>query len=149
LNIAHFHRTFHPFQLSKFSIFQEELQLRQKVAERYKIMLLNCSGLTVPIVPDTYLSAWAQYSVLADSEDRRLKLQAKLKASAISTAIYYPKPLHLQTAFSDLELKEGTFPISEELCQAHLQSAYASVFNRHGPEKNCCCDGLDMTMFET
>jgi dTDP-4-amino-4,6-dideoxygalactose transaminase len=100
--------------LSKFSIFQEELQLRQKVAERYKIMLSNKSGLTVPIVPDRYLSAWAQYSVLADSEDQRSKLQANLKAAGIPTAIYYPKPLHLQTAFSDLELKEGTFPISED-----------------------------------
>ena len=100
--------------LTKFSIFPEELQLRQKVAERYNRMLSNISGLTVPIVPDRHLSAWAQYSVIADSEDQRSKLQAKLKAADIPTAIYYPKPLHLQTAFADIGQKEGTFPISED-----------------------------------
>ena len=48
------------------------------------------------------LSAWAQYSVLAKDETHRTELQDKLKEAGIPTAIYYPKPLHLQTAFKSL-----------------------------------------------
>jgi len=41
----------------------------------------------------------------------------RLKAASIPTAIYYPKPLHLQTAFAYLGYKEGDFPISEDYSQ--------------------------------
>jgi dTDP-4-amino-4,6-dideoxygalactose transaminase len=41
-------------------------------------------------------------------------LQERLKAADIPTAIYYPKPLHLQTAFKSLGYKEGDFPVSED-----------------------------------
>ena len=53
-------------------------------------------------------------SILAKDEGHRTQLQAKLKAADIPTAIYYPTPLHLQTAFKDLGYKEGDFPISED-----------------------------------
>jgi len=38
----------------------------------------------------------------------------KLKAAGIPTAIYYPKPLHLQTAFAPLGYAPGAFPVSED-----------------------------------
>ena len=38
----------------------------------------------------------------------------KLKAAGIPTAIYYPKSLHLQTAFANLGYNKGDFPISED-----------------------------------
>jgi dTDP-4-amino-4,6-dideoxygalactose transaminase len=41
-------------------------------------------------------------------------LQAKLKAADIPTAVYYPKPLHLQIAYAPLGYKEGEFAISED-----------------------------------
>ena len=66
------------------------------------------------MVPEQMTSAWAQYSVLAKDEAHRTQLQAKLKVAGIPTAIYYPKPLHLQTAFKSLGYQEGNFPISED-----------------------------------
>jgi len=51
---------------------------------------------------------------LAQDEHHRSDLQKKLKEQDIPTAIYYPKPLHLQTAFNYLYYKEGDFPISED-----------------------------------
>jgi UDP-2-acetamido-2-deoxy-ribo-hexuluronate aminotransferase len=100
--------------ISKFSIFPEEVELRQQVAGRYEQLLGGPKGVTLPSVPAGYKSVWAQYSVLAASEAHRQRLQSGLKETGIPTAVYYPKPLHLQTAFSRLGYREGDFPRSED-----------------------------------
>jgi dTDP-4-amino-4,6-dideoxygalactose transaminase len=99
--------------LAKFEIFPEEVELRQEVAQRYGKLLEACAGLRAPSVPDGYLSVWAQYSLLTESEAHRAALQQKLKEAGIPTAIYYPKPLHQQTAFASLGYGNGDFPVSE------------------------------------
>ena len=100
--------------LAKFDIFPEEIDLRQQVARRYSQLLNQQAEVQAPVVPEKMTSAWAQYSVLARDETHRTQLQAKLKEAGIPTAIYYPKPLHLQTAFKSLGYEEGDFPISED-----------------------------------
>jgi UDP-2-acetamido-2-deoxy-ribo-hexuluronate aminotransferase len=100
--------------LSKFSIFPEEVELRQEVAQRYTKLLSGVGGVTIPRVPAGYKSVWAQYSLLATSDEHRKRLQEGLKQAGVPTAVYYPKPLHLQTAFSRLGYKEGDFPHSED-----------------------------------
>jgi dTDP-4-amino-4,6-dideoxygalactose transaminase len=100
--------------LAKFDIFPEEIELRQEVAQRYTRLLNHQAEVQTPAVFDGMKNAWAQYSVLARDEAHRAKLQERLKAADIPTAIYYPKPLHLQTAFKSLGYKEGDFPISED-----------------------------------
>jgi UDP-2-acetamido-2-deoxy-ribo-hexuluronate aminotransferase len=100
--------------LAKFEIFPEEIELRQKVARKYSQLLNQYADVQTPAVEDEMLSAWAQYSVLAKDETHRTELQDKLKDAGIPTAIYYPKPLHLQTAFKSLGYEEGDFPVSED-----------------------------------
>ena len=100
--------------LAKFDIFPEEIELRQQVARQYTRLLNQQAVVQAPMVPEAMKSAWAQYSVLAKDETHRTQLQSTLKEAGIPTAIYYPKPLHLQTAFKSLGYKEGDFPISED-----------------------------------
>jgi UDP-2-acetamido-2-deoxy-ribo-hexuluronate aminotransferase len=100
--------------LAKFEIFPEEIGLRQQVALRYGRLLSQQTEVQTPAVSKDMISAWAQYSVLASDEAHRSKLQAKLKEAGIPTAIYYPRPLHLQTAFESLGYRAGDFPISED-----------------------------------
>ena len=101
--------------LAKFEIFPDELELRQGVAQHYTELLSDFSlDLSTPHIPSGSRSAWAQYSLLAKDEQIRSNLQAKLKSEGIPTAIYYPAPLHLQTAFEYLGYKESDFPISED-----------------------------------
>jgi dTDP-4-amino-4,6-dideoxygalactose transaminase len=101
--------------LAKFDIFPEEIELRQQVAKRYTAMLNPLANIEIPAIPQGYKSAWAQYSILAAGDKQRTDLQNKLKEADIPTAIYYPKPLHLQSAFSYLGYKKGDFPISEDI----------------------------------
>ena len=66
----------------------------------------------IPLVKPDRTSIWAQYSVLSD---RREELIRHLNSKNIPTAIYYPKPLHLQEAFGFLGYHQGDFPISEQV----------------------------------
>jgi dTDP-4-amino-4,6-dideoxygalactose transaminase len=100
--------------LAKFEIFPEEIALRQKVAAHYSSLLTQNSKLIIQNLSPGYESAWAQYSLLAENEAKRTALMDQLKAAKIPTAIYYPKPLHLQTAFAGLGYELGAFPISED-----------------------------------
>lgn len=100
--------------LAKFDIFPEEVERRQNVAKKYDALLSSHNGVLRPRIFNDIQSVWAQYSILARDEKHRSNLQEALKQQDIPTAIYYPKPLHLQTAFSYLGYKEGDFPVSED-----------------------------------
>ncbi len=100
--------------LAKFSLFEEEVRLRQRVAGRYNELLRSCQSLVKPDVPAGYRSVWAQYSLLARDEAHRDAIMKGLQGKGIPTVIYYPRPLHLQGAFSFLGYREGDFPICEE-----------------------------------
>ena len=94
--------------LAKLEIFAEELALRQAAAERYDALLKG--KVETPRVPADVKSAWAQYAVQSDA---RADLLAKLKAGGVPTAIHYPIPLHLQTAFASLGYEKGSCPVAE------------------------------------
>jgi len=100
--------------IAKFEIFPEEIELRQQIARRYSELLSSHPSLRTPYIPSGTKSVWAQYSVLAKDEKHRSTVQSKLREAGIPTAIYYPKPLHLQTAFAHLGYRKGDFPISED-----------------------------------
>lgn len=94
--------------LAKLEIFDEEIALRNRAAGRYSEQL---SGKFVaPAVKEDRSSVWAQYSLLSEDRDAEL---ARLKELGIPTAIYYPKPLHLQEAFRYLGYSAGDFPVTE------------------------------------
>ena len=101
--------------LEKFSIFPEEVKLRNRVASLYTEGLKN--KVITPFIPDGYTSVWAQYSVLAESENHRREIQGRLKGNNIPTAVYYPRPLYLQTAFKNLGYGDGDFLVSKDISQ--------------------------------
>ncbi len=105
--------------LAKFAIFPGEIDLRQEAAKRYDALLAG--AVKTPFIPEGYQSAWAQYSVLATNDAERSALMAKLKEAGIPTAVYYPKPLHRQTAFASLHCQAGDFPVSDN-CASRIFS---------------------------
>tara|TARA_Y100001980_G_C14548878_1_gene330377 strand:- start:958 stop:2076 length:1119 start_codon:yes stop_codon:yes gene_type:complete len=102
--------------LEKFSIFKEEVVLRNKVAKYYIDNIHN--HLVVPYVPKNYLSSWAQFSILANSEKDRKSYIEKLKEENIPSMIYYSTPLHLQPVFRHLGYSIGDFPVSEKVSKS-------------------------------
>ena len=105
--------------LVKLKAFREhELEEVNRVAERYSEKLRNV--VKVPEVPKGFYSSWAQYSILVPSKEVRAKLQEALKAKDIPTAIYYPIPMHRQTAFRYLDPKQNQCPVSDYLADRVL-----------------------------
>jgi len=102
--------------IEKLAIFPDELIARQHAADRYTA-LLNDMAVT-PHVPTGLNSAWAQYTLIANSNTERELLQLALKQAGIPTMIYYPKPIHLQTGYKHFPTATGgSLPISEDLSQ--------------------------------
>ncbi|MDA1044660.1 MAG: DegT/DnrJ/EryC1/StrS family aminotransferase [Verrucomicrobia bacterium] len=96
--------------LAKLNIYEDEIEARHRVAETYHRHLSGIAGLTCPSVAEGNTSVWAQYSLLCD---KRASAMGALKEAGVPTAIYYPRPLHLQDAFADLGYTAGDFPVSE------------------------------------
>jgi dTDP-4-amino-4,6-dideoxygalactose transaminase len=92
----------------KLAIFADEIRLRNDIAARYAARLGNV--VQTPTVIEGGVSTWAQYTIECDDRDA---LAAHLKAQAIPTAIYYPKPLHQQTAYRRFPAGAGGLARSE------------------------------------
>ncbi len=122
--------------LAKMDIFSEEIELRQEVAKRYS-QNLKTAEIKAPQIPSDYLSAWAQYSVLAKDAEHRTAVQDKLKEADIPTAIYYPKPLHLQKAFASLGYQKGAFPVSED-CASKIFSLPMHPYLKEEDQERIC-----------
>jgi UDP-2-acetamido-2-deoxy-ribo-hexuluronate aminotransferase len=103
--------------LSKLTVFAEELQARERISQIYDRRLGNV--VTTPKrVPDS-TSAWAIYAILLPDEATRDRIQASLRANGIPTAIYYPRPLHRQPAYST-QHDGSELPVSEDLARKIL-----------------------------
>lgn len=82
--------------LEKMKIFPEEIEMREKVAQRYNAALSASNSIRVPRVIAGAQSTWAQYTIQVDGRDA---VQAALKEKGIPTAVYYPVPLSEQKGY--------------------------------------------------
>ncbi len=97
----------------KLKYFNENIKLRNKVAEEYNKKLISSPSLiTLPFIEKYNISTYAQYSIRVKNRD---ELQTKLKEKGVPSAVHYPIPLHLQEAFKYLGYKKGDFPVSEKI----------------------------------
>jgi dTDP-4-amino-4,6-dideoxygalactose transaminase len=95
---------------------------RQRHAEVYAQQFAQAgidSRLAVPTVKPGAVSVWNQYTVRV-RDGQRDALQQHLATRRISSAIYYPVPLHLQKCFSFLGYREGSLPVTEQACREVL-----------------------------
>jgi dTDP-4-amino-4,6-dideoxygalactose transaminase len=103
--------------LAKLTVFAEELESRERIARQYDWRL--SAHVTTPRRVPQSDSAWAVYAILLASEAERTGLQAHLQSASIPTAIYYPKPLHLQPAYAPHH-DGAALPVSEDLARRIL-----------------------------
>jgi len=96
----------------KLKIFPSEIEARERIAQAYSSGLPN--GLRAQAVRAGAQSVWAQYTVVCQNGDRD-KMREDLAARQIPTAVYYPKPNHLQAPYLSAPRAPRGLPVTTEL----------------------------------
>lgn len=99
--------------LEKLAAFPQELIARNRAAAKYT-QELNGTYKT-PLVPEGYVSSWAQYTLVAPDRDAEI---AAYQAKGIPSMVYYRTCMHQQAAFKALGYQEGDFPVAERLANS-------------------------------
>ena len=90
---------------------------RIKAATYYDNAFAAYSEIQTPIRFKKSNHIFHQYTLVLNEKIDRQALQNHLTEKGISSAVYYPVPLHMQVAYQDSRYKEGDFPVTERLCK--------------------------------
>jgi dTDP-4-amino-4,6-dideoxygalactose transaminase len=115
----------------KLTCLDEWNSRRARIAAHYGDMLKG-AGLSLPFVPDWATPAWHLYVIRLKE---RTYLTDQLDRNGVGWLIHYPLPPHLQGAYREMGLHEGSYPIAEQMAREvvslpmgpHLTRAQASV----------------------
>jgi dTDP-4-amino-4,6-dideoxygalactose transaminase len=93
---------------------------RKEIAALYRSVL---RGAKVEIPPDDPRDERV-YHLFVVYVEQRDAVRAALEARGVYTAIYYPRPVHLQPAFAALGFGPGSFPQAERACARALSMPF-------------------------
>ena len=99
--------------LQKLTVFDQELKDRLRVAKRYDNELDSYFGKQQ--VLDNCQSAYALYTINCADRD---ELMSYLKENGIPCGVYYPRPVHTQTAYAKWNTR--ALPVCEKLSKTAL-----------------------------
>lgn len=91
--------------------------------ERNRIAKLYLSEIKNPLIKlplpsdDIYYNVWHIFPVMCSL---RNELQSHLKDRGVNTLCHYPVPIHMQKAYAELGIPEGSLPAAEEISACEL-----------------------------
>lgn len=91
-------------------------EARREIARTYR-RLLESANLGMPVDAPQDECVYHQFVIYVKN---RPAVIAQLAERGIETSVHYPKPVHLQAAYSSLGYPEGTFPKAERACERVL-----------------------------
>jgi dTDP-4-amino-4,6-dideoxygalactose transaminase len=103
---------------AKLDIFEEELVLRQAVADRYQTLIGDV--VDTPRLAAGAASSWAQYCIKLPKTSNRDHVIKHLGASGVPTAIYYPIPMHQQPPYKAFPQSQCGLGVTLDLCRQVL-----------------------------
>ncbi len=95
-------------------------QARQKAAAYYDEKLGKLEHIQTPVKDRNSSHIYHQYTLVLDSSVNRNELKEYLKEKGIPSMVYYPVPMHKQSAYVDDLKSEDKFPVSERLSEKVL-----------------------------
>jgi UDP-2-acetamido-2-deoxy-ribo-hexuluronate aminotransferase len=92
---------------------------RRKIADLYDEAFEGCPHIRTPERSSFSTHIFHQYTIRVKKEKRQ-NLKEFLESKSIPSMIYYPVPLHQQTAYKYLGYDKDAFPVTELLCNEVL-----------------------------
>ena len=89
---------------------------RQEIAREYRRLLAG-ARLEIPADDPRDECVYHQFVIYVSN---RNAVVTQLATREIETVVHYPRPVHLQPAYSSLGLPPGTFPLAERACERAL-----------------------------
>ena len=89
---------------------------RKRIANRYLSEIKN-PIIKLPVINKNNTHVWHVFGIRCD---RRDELRDYLNSLGIGTNCHYPTPIHLQGAYSDLNISLGSLPVAEEISSTEL-----------------------------
>jgi dTDP-4-amino-4,6-dideoxygalactose transaminase len=89
---------------------------RQEIAREYRRQLVG-ARIEIPVDDPRDECVYHQFVIYVNN---RNSVIAQLSGREIETVVHYPRPVHLQPAYSSLGLPPGTFPRAERACERVL-----------------------------
>jgi len=87
---------------------------RREAAYYYNELFKDVEEIQTPVELEDAYCVYHQYTVKAPVRDQ---LVESLKQKGVMAMIYYPVPIHLQAAFKNVGLKQGSLPVTEKLTE--------------------------------
>ncbi len=102
-------------KLRYLSEWNEKRRLNASLYTKHLTHNTHHSSLNTVITP--YEPSWSKavYHLYIIRVRRRDELQRYLSENGIMTGLHYPVPLHLQSAYMNIGLKKGDFPVTEKV----------------------------------
>lgn len=118
-----------------------ELESVNKAAALYSSKLESvvlAGKVQTPIVPNGFYSSWAQYTIKLSSKEERDALQTALKEEGVPSMVYYPTPMHSQSAHAQYGPYDENFcPIATSLCDRVLSLPIHPYITEEDVDKVC------------
>lgn len=103
----------------KLKYLNSNLARRRTIAQYYRSEFSGMESLTLPSDKDG-LHQYHQFTLTLAAQEPRDELQNRLTAQGISSAVYYPVPLHQMDLFKRLGTTYGDLSTAEQLCKKVL-----------------------------
>jgi dTDP-4-amino-4,6-dideoxygalactose transaminase len=93
----------------KLKRLEEWTERRRSAAAMYDRLLAGSKVMRPVTIPDVR-HVYHAYTIRSSERDA---LQQRLETAGVQTAIYYPRPVHLQPAYTDPQYPKGSLPVAE------------------------------------
>lgn len=115
----------------KLKYLRQYEENRRQAADWYDEALKDVEWLQIPKRVPNSTHVFHQYTLkIKGGKEARDMVKSKLAEEGIPSMIYYPIPLHFQKAFSSAYYSEGSFRVSESLCDSVLSLPIHTEMNK-------------------